>query len=310
MSRLGVYVSEAARLSLRQGRLVVGDKGGVPLEDVNYIVLDTRQTTLTGALLAACADMGCAVITADERHMPNGVLLGFHPYHRQAETVQAQLNLSQPRKKRLWQQLIRAKIVNQSLCLRLADCPPAQAEKVHVCAAKVRSGDMGNMEATAARLYWSLYAPDFRRHAAEEDRLNSLLNYGYAVLRALLARDLAALGFVACLGIHHHGLHNPFNLADDLLEPWRPFVDHVALSLWREQPHAADLSPGDKQRLISLTHQDVLYDGGVCGLLAAMRQYVGRVRAYMVGQTEQALCPAFSLAKGRLCPPKESDTCV
>jgi CRISPR-associated protein Cas1 len=228
MAWRGVHISQPGRLSYRDRQLIVAQEDGettLALEDIAWVILDTPQVSLTGALLSALAEGGIALIVPDARHHPAGMLLPFHRHYAQAEIAHAQIAISQPLRKRLWQALVIAKIENQAgLLARLGH---GQARALTAIAARVGSGDPDNLEAQAARLYWSALFDDFIR-ADDADRRNALLNYGYAVLRAGLARACVAFGLLPAFGLHHASKTNAFNLVDDLIEPFRPMVDRMA----------------------------------------------------------------------------------
>ena len=193
MAWKGLHISRPARLSRRDGQLVVGQDDGevtLPIEDVAWIVLDSAQATISAALLAACMEAGVAVIFSDERHMPSGMALPFHRHHRQAAVASMQAGLTQPLRKRLWQALVIAKIENQAACLEQSG---RQSDALRGMAKRVASGDPHNIEAQAAREYWRLLFAAFTR-SDEADLRNMMLNYGYAVLRAAVARALVASG--------------------------------------------------------------------------------------------------------------------
>jgi CRISP-associated protein Cas1 len=228
MAWRGVHISKPARLSHRDKQIVVEQDDAavtLPLEDIAWLVLDTPQITITGALLSALSDAGVALIVPDAKHNPSGVLLPFHRHHAQAAIAHAQVTMSQPLKKRLWQHLIVSKIENQAAVL--AALGVADAKPLKAMATLVNTGDPENVEARAARLYWSKLFEDFKRQD-EDDRRNSLLNYGYAVVRAAIARACVANGLIPAFGLHHASKTNAFNLVDDVIEPFRPLVDTCA----------------------------------------------------------------------------------
>lgn len=231
MAWRALHLSRPARLSLADGQLLVSQEEGetrLPIEDLACLVLDTPQATLTTALAAALMAAGVAVMVTDARHHPSGLLLPFHGHHRQAAVAAMQTAASLPLRKRLWQAVVRAKIANQAALL--AALGREGAGPLRAMLRHVGSGDPTNVEARAARAYWSHLWPGFRRED-EGDRRNALLNYGYAVLRAAVARALVACGLLPAFGIGHAGAANAFNLADDMLEPFRPFADRVAHGL-------------------------------------------------------------------------------
>lgn len=296
MNWKGIHISDAARLWLKQGQLCIEQAEytrTAPLEDVAFMVLEMSHTTLTAPLLSACAAKGCLIITTDERHMPNGTLLPFHPFYQQAETLEAQIALSEPRKKRLWQMLVQTKIRNQSASLARLGVSERMVARVAALEQKVRSGDPDNVEAHAARLYWSGYTPKFTRNAEGEDRLNALLNYGYALVRALIARELAAYGFAPCLGLHHKSRQNAFNLADDLIEPWRPVVDVLAMQRWRKTEQVSTLEKADRQAMCSVFYEKVYVEEGEYIVLDGVKKQVEQVRACYLGRRKEIPCPSF-----------------
>jgi CRISPR-associated protein Cas1 len=197
------------------------------IEDLAWLVVDTPHATMTSALISACMAGGVALVLTDERHTPCGLALPYHGHHRQGAIAKLQCDAKDSLKKRLWQRIVRRKILNQAAAL--ASLGKNDAMTLKEIARHVAPGDPDNVEARAARFYWPRLFPDFIRDDAG-DRRNKLLNYGYAVVRAGVARALTASGLVPALGLNHQGAANAFNLADDLFEPFRPFVDLLA---WR-----------------------------------------------------------------------------
>jgi CRISPR-associated protein Cas1 len=197
----------------------------IAIEDLAWIVLDTPHATLTSTLVSACMDAGVAMIFTDARHTPSGMALPFHRHHRQGAVARLQADAKESLKNRLWQAIIRRKIHNQAAVLSELGKPEASTLKE--IARHVEPGDPENVEARAARFYWARLFADYTREDFN-DRRNKLLNYGYAVVRAGIARALVASGLIPVFGLAHGGAANAFNLADDLLEPFRPFVDRLA----------------------------------------------------------------------------------
>ena len=228
MAWQNLLISRPARLSLKNRQLRCEQDNGevsLALEDITSVILESPQITLTSALIAACADENIAIITCDETHTPNGLLTSFLPHSRQAGMLRAQMAWTKPFTKRLWRLVVKQKITNQAAALQLCGKSHARLNKLAI---EVDSGDTKNCEAQAARLYFNLLFEGvshdtFRRHG--DDLPNAALNYGYAILRAAIARELVQFGFIPALGIHHCSELNAFNLADDLIEPFRPFVD-------------------------------------------------------------------------------------
>ncbi len=230
MAWKGLHLTQPARLSLADGQCCVKRDDGevrLPLEDVAWIIIDTPHATLTSTLMSACMESGVAIVVTDQRHSPSGLLLPFHRHHRQGAIAKLQMEAKESLKRRLWQGMIRGKIINQSAVLAATGHKEFAALKE--IARRVEPGDPDNVEARAARFYWRRLFGEFVRDDPS-DRRNKLLNYGYAVVRAGVARALVAAGLLPAIGLAHQGAANAFNLADDLFEPFRPFVDLLA---WR-----------------------------------------------------------------------------
>jgi CRISPR-associated protein Cas1 len=264
----GVHISRPARLSFKDAQLVVSQDDGdvtIPVEDVAWIVLDSMQVSLTASLVTACLDAGVAIIFSDARHTPSGMALPFHRHHRQAAVAAMQVGLTQPLRKRLWQALIVAKIENQAACLAAAG---KSAGGLPEMAKRVASGDPDNIEARAAREYWGLLFTHFTR-GNEADLRNKMLNYGYAVVRAAVARALVANGLLPCFGLFHDSAANAFNLADDLLEPFRPIVDSKVSGLAAGLDPAADLAIDHRRALAGILNGDIRLRGQTVSVLIA-----------------------------------------
>lgn len=245
--------------------MIEGDAGDVrvPVEDLAWIILDTSRAVLTSALLSACSATGVALITTDSRHLPNGVLHAFHTHHRQSAISACQVKTGAGLQGRLWQTIVRSKILGQASVLMKCS---GDAAPLLAMAERVKRGDPDNVEARAARHYWGNLFSDFVRDNRDDLR-NSMLDYGYAVMRAGLARAVAAAGLLPSIGLHHRSALNPFNLVDDLVEPFRPIVDEL---VWRLSDHGRS-----NQGLLSLDHRRAL--AGV--LLETVRVGSSRVTA-------------------------------
>ncbi len=270
MAWKGLHLTQAARLSLADSQLCVKQDAGevrIALEDLAWIVVDTPQATLSSALIAACMEAGIALVFTDERHTPCGLALPFHRHHRQGAVAKLQIETKDSVKKRLWQTIVRAKIVNQAAALATLGGDDAGALKE--IAHHVEPGDPDNVEARAARFYWGRIFADFVRDDPN-DRRNKMLNYGYAVMRAGVARALVASGFLPALGLKHDGAANAFNLADDFVEPFRPFVDLLA---WRTSGGGAgktgDLTLDDRRAMAGALLINGKVGGGEVSLLVA-----------------------------------------
>lgn len=280
MAWRSVMVTQPARLRLEQRALAVdGEQGTVriPLEDMSVLVIDQPQVNLTAQLLSACADQQIAVVTVGANHHPNGVLLPHLPHSRALKVIRAQLAMSMPRRKRLWRSIIQRKIRNQADVLERHG-HPATCRRLRALAQGVRSGDAGHAESQAAQIYFRALFP--RGFTRGQDRLhNSALNYGYSIIRSALARNLVIYGFLTAFGLHHDSEQNAFNLADDLLEPFRPILDAYVLRQFPLDAHEHDLTREDKATMVNVMHEDVSLhqtDGEtvLCTMLAAAEAVV------------------------------------
>ena len=246
-----VFVSNPAQLSVRRGQLVIRqeEERSVPIEDLSALLLESRAVSITTAALQELTDHGVTVYLCDETHLPAALVLPMNRHSRQLKLLKGQIAMRRPTQKRVWQGVVMSKISNQARCLSLLG--KEGAEELRELADQVRSGDPDNWEAVAAARYFpALFGAGFTR--GEECRVNAALNYGYAILRGAVARHLVIRGLEPCLGIFHHSELNRFNLADDLMEPYRPLVDlYVASHVPDDE---GDLTPAIKQQLFQLSH--------------------------------------------------------
>lgn len=219
------------------------------MEDITSIMVESQMVTFSASAAQQLADHGVTVYFCDEKHLPAAILLSMNRHSRQLRALKAQLSMTKPLQKRIWQSIVASKIANQSRCLELLSRP--KSGDLRDLSRSVRSGDPNNCEATAAAIYFpALFGADFTR--SEDCIQNAALNYGYAILRGAVARNIATRGLEPCLGICHHSELNQFNLADDLMEPYRPLVDlYVASQL---DPTIKTLTPTLKHQLFNLTN--------------------------------------------------------
>lgn len=294
MAWKGLHLSRPARLNTADGQIVVAQDDGevrLPLEDVAYVILDAPQATVTTTLLSACMEAGVVIVSADQRHTPNGLMLPFHSHHRQAGVAAAQLALSEPFRKRCWQRVVIAKIENQAGHLATRGRPGFEA--LSAMARRVGSGDPDNVEARAARDYWRTLFDDFIRDDPVDLR-NKLLNYGYAVMRAGVARALVAYGLLPSVGLNHASITNAFNLADDFVEPFRPFVDHLAARRAEGRAKDEDLSIDDRRGMAAVLTGDCLVGQETVSLLVATEKAAeGFVRAIEGASPALLSLPSF-----------------
>ncbi|MAX79393.1 MAG: subtype II CRISPR-associated endonuclease Cas1 [Crocinitomicaceae bacterium] len=244
----------------------------VPIEDVGMLILDHPRVTVTQALLSALMDNNAALLSCDDRHLPGGLFMPMTANHVYTEKLRYQLEASEPLRKNLWQQTVKAKILNQAAVLSIYNQP---VENMHYWAGQVKSGDPDNYEGRAAANYWKriMDDPEFRR-GREEPAPNNLLNYGYAVLRAIVARSLVSSGMLPAIGIHHSNKYNPFCLADDIMEPYRPYVDLVVLDIQErfEEAELEQLTKDVKRELLIIPTLDIEIEGKKSPLMVGMQR--------------------------------------
>lgn len=233
----------------------------IPIEDIGVMVLDNKQITITQGALGALLDNNVAVVTCDEHRMPSGLLLPLEGNTTQSERFRDQIEASLPLKKQLWQQTIQAKILNQSSVLyrqRGLDCGNMEA-----WAKQVKSGDADNLEGRAAAFYWQNLFGEIKGFRRDREGVppNNLLNYGYAILRAVVARSLVGSGLLPTLGIHHHNRYNAYCLADDIMEPYRPYVDKLVAEIVDSGADISHLTTELKGKLLAIPVLDVVING-------------------------------------------------
>lgn len=262
-----VFISNPAQLSVRQEQLVIrqAQEITVPMEDITSLMLESQAVTISSAALQKLADHGVTVYFCDEKHLPAALLLPINRHCRQRKVLKNQIEMTKPTQKRLWQSIIAVKIRNQARCLELLN--RTGSGELWELSRSVRSGDPDNCEAIAAAQYFpALFGQGFSR--GEDCLTNAALNYGYAILRGAVARNLAVHGIEPALGIFHHSELNQFNLADDLMEPYRPLVDLYVASCVDEEYE--DLTPQLKQQLFNLTSYIVRQDGKKFRMISAI----------------------------------------
>lgn len=289
MAYRNLMLSSPAKISCRNCQLVVqaGQEFSFPIEDISSLLIESKQSVITAAALSALAQNGTLVYFCDEKHLPCAVQLPYANHSRQLEVMQAQQSLTQPMQKRLWQQIVCAKIHNQAECLSLCG-KLEEASFLYSRERTVASGDKGNAEATAAAFYFpALFGKGFIR-AEEQDSRNAALNYGYAILRGYMARCITVYGFVPWLGLHHCSSLNPFNLADDLMEPYRPVVDLFVASNVSEE---CELTTQLKASLLNLLNTDILSGNQHHSVAYAMERQVQSLRGCCEKRKDALLLP-------------------
>ena len=268
------------------------EDNSIPIEDVGLIILDNPQIIISNALLVALNENNSAIISCDTSHLPYGLMLPMFSHHAFTEKLHAQLEASQPLIKNLWQQTVIAKIENQAALLKIVG---VDTKKMDFYVSDVKSGDPGNVEGRAAAYYWdNLFSGAiFLRHRFGEPP-NNLLNYGYAVLRAIVARSLIASGLFPSIGIHHRNKYNPYCLADDIMEPFRPYVDSLVLDIIQEIPDLEELTPEIKKKLLQIPVIDVVIDGKSSPLMVGVQRTTASLASCFDGETRKILYPVMS----------------
>lgn len=261
-----------------------------PIEDIGIIILDHKQITITSGVLEALLGNNSCVITCDQKSMPVGMLLPLYGNTLQNKRFREQLDASLPLKKQLWQQTIKTKIENQYAVL--SHCLKEKHQCMKVWANDVRSGDPDNLEARAAAYYWKTLFTDIEGFTREREGIypNNLLNYGYAILRAIIARALVSSGLLPTLGIHHHNRYNAYCLADDIMEPYRPYVDKLVFQLVENSP-TTELNKEIKSSLLTIPTLDVTIGGKRSPLMIAAAQTTASLYKCFSGELRRIIYP-------------------
>jgi len=300
MIKRTLFFGNPAYLSTKNEQLVVTfpnkekKEATIPIEDLGYVVLEDPQITITNGLLRKLVQHKTAVITCDNKHLPCGFLQPLVGHTEQSERIRHQLNASVPLKKQLWQQTVTAKIENQAEHFLQRG---KNALRLKRYAKEVKRGDFGNEEALAAAYYFQhLFkeqVPEFSRNQKGIPP-NNLLNYGYAILRAVTARALVSSGLLPSVGIFHHNKYNAFCLADDVMEPYRPFVDAIVYEIVEENVAEVDeLLPHLKSQLLVIPAMDVLIEGKRSPLMNAMSRTTASLYECFEGSRRKVLYPKF-----------------
>ena len=264
----------------------------VPIEDIGVLIIDHQQITITQALISKLLANNVALITCDSTHHPTGLLLNLDGHTLQSAKFQAQVEASVPLKKQLWQQTVTAKINNQAAMLESIRIP---AKNLRNWAAEVKSGDSDNHEAVAAAYYWKNIFPDFLafKRYREGPPPNNLLNYGYAILRAVVARSIVASGLLPTLGIFHKNQYNAYCLADDMMEPYRPFVDKLVVNIVNLNGKFLELTPAMKKDLLNLPAMDVIINEEKSPLMVAVQKTTASLAKCFENKQRKILYPQF-----------------
>lgn len=299
MIKKTLYFANPAYLKTRDEQLVIqisnepDDEKSVPIEDIGLLIIDHPQITITQGLLAKCMENNVAVVTCDQTHHPAGILFNMEGNTLQSQVYKYQLEATIPLKKQLWQQTIVAKIENQASLLK-----SVKEEHTYIknLVLMVKSGDTENCEAKAASYYWKRIFPAFLEFKRERygPPPNNLLNYGYAILRAAVSRAIVGSGLLPAIGIHHKNQYNAFCLSDDIMEPYRPYVDLLVYEIVSMHGKFLEMTPSMKKKLLLIPTIDVVIDGKKSPLLNAVsRTTASLVKCYQ-GESRRILYPVMS----------------
>lgn len=281
-----------ARLSLKLAQMVVELQDvtrTLPIEDIGVVILDHKQITITHALIDALLANNVAIVTSNDKHLPVGLMLPLDGNTLQSERFRAQIDASEPLKKQMWQQTIVAKILGQAHVL---GTQLIKHNNMLKWAKDVRSGDTENMEARAAAFYWrNMFEKDAFIRDPQGLPPNNLLNYGYSIVRAMMARALVGAGLLPTLGIHHHSRYDAYCLADDIMEPYRPFVDMKVLEMWKNGGITSDISSDQKRELLGITTMDVNISGHRSPMMLAIQTTAQSVQKCFSGEARKIIYP-------------------
>jgi CRISPR-associated protein Cas1 len=297
MIKRTLFFSNPAYLSTKNEQIVITypnketETKTVPIEDIGVIVLENQQITITNGLLEKLIHNNVALITCDQQHLPIGLLMPLNGHTEQSERFKHQIDSSEPLKKNLWQQTISSKIRNQAGLLKEKGIP---MRKMEIWAKEVTSGDALNHEARAAVYYWKNLIPieNFTR-GQKGIAPNNLLNYGYAILRAITARAIVSSGMLPTLGIFHRNKYNAYCLADDIMEPYRPFVDLIVCQIMQTEENYEELTFDIKKQLLSIATMDVFIDGKNSPLMVAMSRTTHSLHQCFEGTARKILYPIY-----------------
>lgn len=297
MIKRTLFFGNPAYLSTKNEQIVISypdkeqETKTVAIEDIGVIVLESHQITITNGLLEKLINNNVALINCDQFHLPIGLLMPLNGHTEQSERFKNQINASAPLKKNLWQQTISAKIVNQAGLLKEKGIP---CRKMEIWAKEVTSGDALNHESRAAVFYWQnlITVENFNR-GQKGIPPNNLLNYGYAILRAITARAIVSSGMLPTLGIFHRNKYNAYCLADDIMEPYRPFVDLIVCHIMETEDNYEELTIEIKKQLLSIATIDVTIDGKNSPLLVAMSRTTNSLNECFEGSCRRILYPVY-----------------
>ena len=295
MVKRTLFFSHAVCLSVRHKQLVIFSKETqeetlVPIEDIGFVIVENALVTLTIPLINELTDNNCALIFCNEKHLPFSMTMPLDCNETQSQLFSAQINAKLPVKKKCWKQIVEYKIKNQGLVLKKYDLDFTKLVDFSKC---VKSGDPTNMESQAAKFYWdNLFGKNWCRDRFG-DFPNNYLNYGYAILRAATARALVGSGLLPTLGIHHHNKYNAYCLADDLMEPYRPFIDDEVVEYISTNPDEKELGLEFKKRILKVLARDVKMENLTRPMMVALSMTSSSLADALSNESEKLKLPDF-----------------
>ncbi len=301
LGRIVEVSNDKRHLSLYRGFMLVNsteedrqEVGRVPLDDMSALIANAHGLSYTNNLLVALAERGVPMVLCATNHNVVGVLWPLNGHHQQAHRMEAQIGCSLPIRKRLWANIVKAKLLNQAAVLAAVG---STAAPLQLLARQVKSGDPQNLEAQGARKYWGLLMGPYFRRDIKADGLNAMLNYGYVVLRAATARAIVAAGLHPSLGLHHSHDNNAMRLVDDVMEPFRPIIDWTVWQLQRLGPCVVNAET--KRAMVQSLYLDMKTDSGVTPVLVAIQKLATSLAQVMVGERSTLELPPPGIPQHR-----------
>ncbi|MDA9902535.1 type II CRISPR-associated endonuclease Cas1 [Gammaproteobacteria bacterium] len=288
-----IDVSSRSYIHIRNQQLIINqnneDVGSIPVEDLGVLILQHPAITLSIAVVTSCQKNNVVVVFCDEHHLPSSTLLPLTTGHSlHSKILACQINLKLPLRKRLWKEIVSMKLQEQHNTLLQYG---KSSERILKLSREVKSGDPENSEAQAAKIYWKILLGKGFKRDTEEPGANTLLNYGYTIIRALFARAIVSSGLHPTLGLHHRNQYNALCLADDLMEPCRAWVDFYVVELVNRGIY--EINSDSKARLLSLISANVKYDNQIMPLMIACHYLVSRLKRIYQGETLRLLYPSL-----------------
>ena len=288
MAYRNIVISSSVRITVKNEQLEIEGQaqGSIPVEDIRTLLLESQASNISTYALSFLAQKGVCVYFCDEKHLPCAVLMPFCQNSRQKKQIELQISQSKPRLKNMWSEIVISKITNQAKCLELCGFEKTCVDNLKSLCKRVLSGDTTNIEGYAAACYFAhLFGEDFSRR--DDNNINSALNYGYAILRGYICRTIARYGYECSIGIHHCSQLNNFNLADDIIEPFRPTVDMLVFKKFKE----VSFDKKVKYELANILNYEIIYDGEKHSVAYAIELTVQSIGKNYSGEKEHLTLP-------------------